>query len=41
MDLRQWITLLGALGGAAPEWLSYQPFYRAVVAMGVGYWPLS
>jgi protocatechuate 4,5-dioxygenase, beta chain len=41
IELRQWIALLGALGGAAPEWLYYQPFYRAVMAMGVSYWPLS
>jgi hypothetical protein len=41
IELRQWIALLGALGGAPPEWLAYQPFYRAVMAMGVGYWPLS
>jgi aromatic ring-opening dioxygenase LigB subunit len=41
IELRQWITLLGALDGAKPEWLNYQPFYRAVMAMGVGYWPLG
>jgi aromatic ring-opening dioxygenase LigB subunit len=38
IEFRQWITLLGALDGAAPEWLAYQPFYRAVMAMGVAYW---
>ncbi len=41
IEFRQWLTLLGALGGAAPEWLAYQPFYRAVMAMGVAYWPLN
>jgi hypothetical protein len=41
IEFRQWITLLGALDGAAPEWLQYQPFYRAVMAMGVAYWPLN
>ncbi len=39
IEFRQWITLLGALDGAAPEWVAYQPFYRAVMAMGVAYWP--
>jgi hypothetical protein len=39
IEFRQWITLLGALDGAAPDWLAYQPFYRAVMAMGVAYWP--
>ncbi len=41
IELRQWITLLGALEGAKPEWLVYEPFYRAVMAMGVAYWPLN
>jgi hypothetical protein len=39
IELRQWITLLGALDGARPEWLAYEPFFRAVMAMGVAYWP--
>jgi aromatic ring-opening dioxygenase LigB subunit len=41
IEFRQWITLLGALGGAQPAWLEYEPFYRAVMAMGVAYWPLN
>jgi aromatic ring-opening dioxygenase LigB subunit len=41
IEFRQWITLLGALDGAKPEWLAYQPFYRAVMAMGVAYWPMN
>jgi aromatic ring-opening dioxygenase LigB subunit len=39
IEFRQWITLLGALDGAKPEWVTYEPFYRAVMAMGVAYWP--
>lgn len=39
VEFRQWITLLGALqDGPKPDWLVYEPFYRAVMAMGVGYW---
>jgi aromatic ring-opening dioxygenase LigB subunit len=41
IEFRQWITLLGALDGAQPAWLEYEPFYRAVMAMGVAYWPLN
>jgi hypothetical protein len=41
IEFRQWITLLGALDGAKPEWLAYEPFYRAVMAMGVAYWPVN
>lgn len=39
VELRQWITLMGVLGTRRPEWLVYEPFYRAIMGMGVGYWP--
>jgi len=38
IELRQWITLLGALDAAPPRWLEYEPFYRAIGAQAVGYW---
>ena len=41
IELRSWITLLGAVGDARPRFLHYQPFYSAVMAMGAGYWDLE
>jgi aromatic ring-opening dioxygenase LigB subunit len=41
IELRSWITLHGAMGDVRPELLVYEPFYRAIQAMGVGYWRLS
>ena len=40
-ELRQWIVMLGALGGARPEFLVYEPLYRSIMGMGVGYWNLE
>ena len=39
-ELRQWIVLLGAIGGAKPEFLVYEPLYRSIMGMGVGWWSL-
>ncbi len=39
-ELRQWIVMLGAIGGARPEFLVYEPIYRSIMGMGVGWWPL-
>jgi hypothetical protein len=39
-ELRQWIVLMGALGAAKPEFLVYEPFYRAIMGMGAGWWTL-
>lgn len=39
VELRQWIALLGMLSDRKPELLVYEPFYRGVMGMGVGYWP--
>jgi hypothetical protein len=41
VEMRQWIVLLGAVGNEKPDHLVYEPFYRAVLAMAVGYWDLS
>ena len=40
-ELRQWIVMLGALGEARPEFLVYEPLYRSIMGMGVGYWDLE
>ena len=40
-ELRQWIVLLGAIGGARPEFLVYEPLYRSIMGMGVAYWNLE
>lgn len=41
IELRSWITMLGAIGDAQPELLIYEPFYRAIMGVGVGYWPVA
>jgi aromatic ring-opening dioxygenase LigB subunit len=41
IELRQWITMLGAIGNHKPQQLVYEPFYRGVLGMAVGYWDLS
>ena len=40
-ELRQWIVLLGAIGAAKPEFLVYEPLYRSIMGMGVGYWEME
>jgi aromatic ring-opening dioxygenase LigB subunit len=37
-ELRQLIMMLGALDGISPEFLLYEPFYRAVMGLAVGIW---
>ncbi len=37
-ELRQWIVLQGALGGTKPEFLVYEPLFRSIMGMGVGWW---
>jgi 2,3-dihydroxyphenylpropionate 1,2-dioxygenase len=37
-ELRQWIVLLGAIGAKKPEFLVYEPLYRSIMGMGVGWW---
>jgi hypothetical protein len=39
-ELRQWIVMLGALGGARPDFLVYEPLYRSIMGMGVAWWSL-
>jgi aromatic ring-opening dioxygenase LigB subunit len=41
IELRQWITLLGVIGNSKPELLVYEPFYRGLLGMAVGWWDLA
>jgi len=41
IELRQWITLMGMIGDCKPELLTYEPFYRGLLGMAVGYWDLA
>jgi hypothetical protein len=41
IELRQWITLMGMVGDRKPELLTYEPFYRGLLGMAVGYWDLA
>lgn len=40
-ELRQWIVLMGALGSLRPERLVYEPLFRSIMGMGVGYWAIA
>jgi hypothetical protein len=40
-ELRQWIVMLGAIGDARPEFLVYEPLFRSIMGMGVGFWRLE
>ena len=40
-ELRQWIVMLGAIGTARPQFLVYEPLFRSIMGMGVGYWNLE
>jgi aromatic ring-opening dioxygenase catalytic subunit (LigB family) len=41
IELRSWITLLGAMGQTTAQVLAYEPFYSANMAMSVAYWELE
>jgi aromatic ring-opening dioxygenase LigB subunit len=41
IELRQWISLMGMVGGCKPEMLVYEAFYRGLLGMAVGYWDLT
>ncbi|HEX9878743.1 MAG TPA: extradiol ring-cleavage dioxygenase [Candidatus Binatia bacterium] len=41
IELRSWITLLGAMEKAPAKVLAYEPFYSAPMAMSVAYWDLE
>lgn len=41
LETKNWIVLLGAMGKALPRMLAYEPFYSAIMGMGVAYWELE
>lgn len=41
IEFRQWIVLQGALGGCRPQRLVYEPFFRGLMGMAVGYWDVE
>ena len=41
IELRSWCIVLGALGDRKPNDLVYEPFFRGVMGMAVGYWELE
>jgi hypothetical protein len=41
IELRSWLTVLGMMGKAKAEILAYEPFYRAIMGMGVAYWQIE
>ncbi len=38
IELKSWLVLLGVVGKAIPQLLVYEPFYSAIMGMGIGYW---
>lgn len=38
IEMRAWISVLGAIGARKPGILVYEPMYRALMGMGVGFW---
>jgi len=40
-ELRQWIVMLGAIGSVKPEFLVYEPLFRSIMGMGVGWWAMG
>jgi len=38
IELRSWITVLGAVDSARPQLIVNEPFYSGVMSMGVAYW---
>ena len=41
IEMRSWITLVGAMGEVPAKVLAYEPFYSAVMGMGVAYWDMQ
>jgi Catalytic LigB subunit of aromatic ring-opening dioxygenase len=39
-EFRQWIVMLGAIGPARPDFLVYEPLFRSIMGMAVGWWSL-
>lgn len=41
IELRSWITLLGAIANTPAKVLAYEAFYRGIMGMGVAYWDVE
>lgn len=41
IELRAWIALLGAMPNPIPQFLAYEPFYRAVMGMATATWSVG
>ncbi len=41
IEMRSWITLLGAMGPVQSRFTVYEPFYRAIMGMAVASWPAA
>lgn len=41
IEVRSWITLLGAVGQVRPEFVVYEPFYRGLMGMAVASWDIQ
>jgi aromatic ring-opening dioxygenase LigB subunit len=41
IELRSWITLLGAVDNVPAKVLAYEAFYRGIMGMGVAYWDVE
>lgn len=41
IEFRSWITMLGAIGDVRPDFLAYEPLYRGLMGMGIGYWSVE
>src|SRR5579883_982548 len=41
IELRSWISVLGAIGSAKPDLMVYEPLYRGVMGMAVASWPVA
>jgi hypothetical protein len=38
IETRMWVAIMGAVNDAKPEFVEYQPFYRAIMGMGLAFW---
>ena len=41
VEMRSWISLLGAVGPAITNWSVYEPFYRGMMGMAAASWKLT
>jgi hypothetical protein len=41
VEFRSWLVAMGALGDVKPDWVVYEPFYRAIMGIGVALWSVD